>query len=340
MDHTIITHLIATTSKFALYKGDITISLVSLELIYKISRHLSQENIQEFPEDILTQTLICIIGKIREIGCDERAEIRHNAYRTLEEILVDHGTNIYLKVWKYAFFEGLEQLLQFVELHFFACRTKKGQVVAAPTPTNVATPKFSIGQNVTPPHHQSVGRVMKFDEETIKKASDESKVKENQWEESVTLLFATFSRVFKKFVELTSNNEYLLLVLLYFRKERQDIKEKVWALLLEGCIRLIKLGTYTIINSVFKSLQQIAEPGRDCICKRFEDTWKIFDEFMLWMGNDKKGGQCILRPIGTKLAPTIIEALRAIFKLENSEAKALILNVSTFKNLCKLLKKV
>jgi hypothetical protein len=191
-----IIHLIGAMHKFASYKGDVNIATVALELIRTTAYNIAMQKPYGASDEKMYEIWIGIITRLKDVGCDDRTEVRNRAYATIEQIFNDNGESIIIKVWSYTFQEIFTQLLHFVELHFFACRTEKGQIIAIATPTNIATPKFSLGIIQSP----NAPRVMRFDEEAIKKEKiADDKSREKQWEESISSVLSTFVRIFKKF---------------------------------------------------------------------------------------------------------------------------------------------
>ncbi len=204
-------HLLNAVHRFASYKSDVNIPTVALGLVQTIADHVSTSRPHGTSEERLYEIWVSIATRLKDVGCDERAEIRSRAYNTIEHIFIDNGDNIATKVWNFTFVEVFAQLLHFVELRFLACRTDKGQGIAITTPTNIATPKFSVGAIN---ENKNAGRVMRFDEEAIKKeraAAEDGKLKEKQWEESVSSLVNMFVRVFMKFSQLVENSPYPLM---------------------------------------------------------------------------------------------------------------------------------
>jgi hypothetical protein len=102
----------------------------------------------------------------------------------------------------------------------------------------------------------------------------------------------------------------------------------------------MKRGTYSIVSTIFKSLQEMSQSCSDCVYKKFNETWKIFEEFMLWIGAEKQESHFNQRPIGTKLAPIILDALRTILKPSIAKEYPSILNSKLVQSMCILLKKV
>ena len=105
-------------------------------------------------------------------------------------------------------------------------------------------------------------------------------------------------------------------------KEKQDIRDKAWNIILNSSIELIQGGTFEILLRVIKSLMELTLKCRECVFKKFEDTWKIFNEFMSWVGVEKHEGAAGLanfsRPASSKIIPAVIDCLKKIFTVENA----------------------
>ena len=111
--------------------------------------------------------------------------------------------------------------------------------------------------------------------------------------------------------------------------------------MLDACVSLMKRGTYAIVNTIFKSVQQLIQSSPEtAVYNKFEETWKIFEEFMQWIGSERPDPHYNLRPIGAKLAPTVIDALRTIFKPSVAKESPSVQSGKTALSLCNLLKKV
>ena len=324
-----VNRLLSAMQQFATYEGNVNIQVVVLELYHVIADHVASERVHT--EDKLYEIWTGIFSRLKELGCDERAEMRTKVYGVVEAIINDSAESLFPKAWHYVFFDVLAQLMHFAELRLIACRTD-GRVLglALTTPTNIVTPKFSMGgigsPNVRP-------RVMRFDEEALNQEKSEGtgNSKEKQWEETISSLLSALVRVFKRFHETAGTS-----------KEKNDLRVKIWTLVLETFTRLMSHSTYAIINAVLKAMQQLAVPCKDLMHKRLEETWRIFEELMIWIGGaEHQIGPYNQRPIGSGLSPVVVGALRAVFCHEvMGEYKVSAVTSKMVQGICELSAKV
>jgi len=334
--------VISALHEFAKCKHDTNnISFAAIEMLRIITDNLASGEI-EATEEKVYEFWTDILVRLKELGCDERSEIRSKIYTTIESIFNDNAEAIPGKVWNFAFHESLAQLLQFAELNFMACRTDvKNHGIILTTPTNIATPKFSMG-NINSPEVNK--RIMRFDEEAIKKEKPEeiSKLREKMWEESIINLLSCFLQVFKRFHE---SGLYV--------KDKNDLRIKTFKFLIETLSRLMKRGSFSIINSVLRGIQQLSYNFKDLINSNIDDIWLIFQEFMIWINMDNQITPYHQRPVGARLSNIVIDALKAVFNpnsitnfdIRNQEnqtiqIKPIILSKKTLLGICELLRKV
>ncbi len=111
-------------------------------------------------------------------------------------------------------------------------------------------------------------------------------------------------------------------------------------MLLDAGVRLMRRGTYSIVNTVFRSLQQLTQACPDSIYKRFEETWKVFEEFMQWIGSERQDARFNQRPIGSKLAPAVVDSLRTLLRPEFVHDNPVVQSNNTVQGLYLLLRRL
>jgi len=199
-----IASLLAIIYYFTTLRNNLNISLLAVAFIHNIADYICQQQISgkfaTLTEEKVNEIWLNLFNHIKEIGSDERGELRHAAYRTFDQIMNAHAEILPLHVWNYCLIELCSQLLQFVKIHYFACTRGGSYLQTMGVASAISTPKF------VEPEKKSKS-VMKFDEETIAKNNEEQKVKEKTWEESVTVLHSSIVRVIRKLysIEDTKN---------------------------------------------------------------------------------------------------------------------------------------
>ena len=63
-------------------------------------------------------TLIHLLSKVKEIGSNEKAQLRQVAYTLLEKVVVKHVDNVTIVVWNYVINDLIEQLLQYTRTKY------------------------------------------------------------------------------------------------------------------------------------------------------------------------------------------------------------------------------
>ena len=190
-----IASLVAIIYYFTTLRNNLNISLLAVAFIHNVADYICQQKLTgklaSLSEEKINEIWLNLFNRLKEIGTDERGELRHAAYRTLDQIMVAHAEILPLRIWSYTLLDISSQILQFVKIHYFACTRGGAYLEALGSSAMTATPKFTIDGD-------KKAKAMKFDEEAIAKNSEEQKVKEKTLEESVTVLHSSLVRVIKK----------------------------------------------------------------------------------------------------------------------------------------------
>ncbi len=188
--------LVAVIHYFATLRQNLNVSLLAVGFIHNVADYVCQQQmagkLSGISEERVNEIWMNLLSRLREVGNDERGELRQVSYRTLEQILTAHAEIIPLKVWSYMLVDICSQLLQVGKIHYLACT--KGGAQAMEMSGAVPTPTFSAEGEPA----KNKPKVMRFDEETIRKEAEEEKIKEKSWEESITVLHSTVVRVLKR----------------------------------------------------------------------------------------------------------------------------------------------
>ena len=182
-----IGYLINVIHHFASLRGDLNISLVAVGLIRNVADYIGQQHLNPSNESSINEIWLNLVKRLKEVGYDERGELRQASYRTLEKILIDHAGNIPLKIWSYTLLETFSELLQYVKVQYFMC----------------------VRGNETPTSSESTSsnkQAKKKEEKKAQKDPEEIRILTKSWEESVTVLFSLLVRVLKRFSSIEGDN--------------------------------------------------------------------------------------------------------------------------------------
>eukprot|EP00826_Nyctotherus_ovalis_P005931 TRINITY_DN11355_c0_g2_i1.p2 TRINITY_DN11355_c0_g2~~TRINITY_DN11355_c0_g2_i1.p2 ORF type:complete len:156 (+),score=26.00 TRINITY_DN11355_c0_g2_i1:73-540(+) len=82
-----------------------------------VSQQQTSGQLEGVPEETISEIWVSLFNRLKETGTDEREELRHAAYRTLDQIIEIHGKSLSLRVWSYALSLS-SQLIQFVTMNY------------------------------------------------------------------------------------------------------------------------------------------------------------------------------------------------------------------------------
>jgi hypothetical protein len=118
-----IESLIGIISYFTALREDLNTSLLSVAFIQNVADYMSQHqltgNLVNTPQERISEIWLSLFNRLKEIGIDERGELRHAAYRTLNQIVEIHGKELTSRVWSYILLSLSFQLLEFVTTSYF-----------------------------------------------------------------------------------------------------------------------------------------------------------------------------------------------------------------------------
>jgi hypothetical protein len=280
--------LIDILYKFASYKRDLSTCTISLELFHQITNHFFAVKTME---DKFLELWYGVLVRLKELGCDERLEVRIKVFDTLDDIFRDNASKASLKVWNYFFFEILPQLTQVSEVNFLMSRDDiKGTEVAIshnlPTPT--FQPKTSVPTNT-----------IKYEEEI---SIQGTKTFMKEWEESMSKLLFTSAKILYSFQQLTEETEV-----------KNEIVKKAWNVIIEIYARVVKSGTYKIICTVLKAIDKQSLSFKDSINNYLEDIWTLFKGIKIWIEMKYQTERTNKMYIGSKISPIVIKTLENVF---------------------------
>jgi len=123
--------LIAVICQFTSMKSDLNISLRSVAYLQNVADYVAQQQVtdqlKDTSEETVSEIWISLLNRLKETGIDEREELRGAAYRTLDQIIEIHGSNLSLRVWTYVILSLSTQLLQFVTMKYLDSKSKNGE---------------------------------------------------------------------------------------------------------------------------------------------------------------------------------------------------------------------
>lgn len=279
--------------KFASSKSDISTSTLSLELFHRIASHFSSV---KATEDKFLELWRSLLVHLKELGCDERAEVRAKVFETLQEIFRANASRTPLKVWSCFFFEVLPQLVQVVEVNFLMSRDdSKGCGVPVASAHNLPTPTF---QSL---HHFNVN-AEKTEVGMLQKESNNIKAHMKEWEESVAALLTTWAKILHAFQHLAEGKE-----------AKEEMLKKAWDVMMEVYTRVVKTGTYKIVCVVLKVVNEWLGSFREVVKSYLEDVWELVKGVKVWIEMKYQAERNDKVHIGSKIAPAIIKTLENLF---------------------------
>ena len=301
--------LIDILYRFASHKQDLSASAISLELFHQMANHLF---IVKAVEDKFLELWYGILVRLKELGCDERMEIRAKVLDTLDDIFRDNANKAPLKVWSYFFFEILPQLIQVSEVNFLISRDDiKGTEITISH--NLPTPTFRLKGPFT-------ANSIEYEKEATTLAT---KTFMKEWEKSMTKLLFTSVKILFSFKQLTEETEI-----------KNEIVKKAWNMIIEIYTRVVKSGTYKIICAVLEAIYEKSLPFKNYINNYLEDIWEVFKGIKIWIEMKYQAERSNKIHIGSKIAPIIIKTLENVFDRND------IFTPKTMLELCDLLNTV
>ncbi len=140
--------LSAVIHYFATLRQNLNVSLQAVAFLQNVADYVCQQKLGAEAEEQLNGIWINLLNRLKEIGTDERSELRNAAYRTLEQIMTGHAEVIPIKIWTYMLVDICSQLLQTSKICYLACAT--GGNYGAGLASSVATPKFTFDPQQEP----------------------------------------------------------------------------------------------------------------------------------------------------------------------------------------------
>jgi len=294
--------IIQMNTRFSLQKEDPYISLATIETFYMIARNLS--NIKATDSEMI-KLWSDILRALKTLCCDERIEIRNKSFKMLQEIFKRKAACIPLGIWRNFFFEICPELLQFSEALRKTQRDGVNEVEQMP----LNTPTFSSVNN--PPEEQK--------EEPNKEDIQTRREAHKSWEESIVPIISTFGCLLKLF-----HNNF---------PKNYEIRQKAWSQLLNDCVILIRTRTYSIVEMYLSIITKLAPSFQDL--ESISNLKDILKELRAWFIAAYERDPYNTAPIGSRLAPSIVEMLKAT--LNHSINK---LDLKEIENLCEFIREV
>lgn len=157
---------------FAGLKEDLSVSLMAVSFLHSIADYMAQQVQSAGPgKEKVSELWTHLFSKLKHIGTDERRELRSAGFKTLEQIMTNHGTSLSTTVWYYALVDIPNQFLEFLRVNYISrVRSKDEQTKDASN---------SEGENI----------------EDV----DLDVGEEGAWEESITMFYSSFVRIFAAF---------------------------------------------------------------------------------------------------------------------------------------------
>ena len=191
--------LVAVIHYFTTLRQNLNVSLLAVGFIHNVADYVCQQQLtgklSGISAEKINEIWTNLLNRLKEIGNDERGELRHAAYRTLEQILTGHAEIISPTIWTYMLTDVCAQLLRAGKLQYFAC--VKGLV---PEKQKSSPESYHSSQrDACLTGSRGKMKSAKSDKESAKKETEEEeKLREKSWEESITILHSTVIRVLKK----------------------------------------------------------------------------------------------------------------------------------------------
>ena len=108
---------------FTALREDLNTSLLSVSFIQNVADYMSQQqlvgNLVNTLQERISEIWISLFNRLKDIGIDDRGELRHAAYRTLNQIVEIHMKELTPRVWSYILLSLSFQLLEFVTTSYF-----------------------------------------------------------------------------------------------------------------------------------------------------------------------------------------------------------------------------
>lgn len=118
-----VNSLIAIVWFFTTLQDSLNIPLLSVAFIQNIADYLSQQQVSgklvNTPQEKISEIWVILFTRLKEIGTDQRPDLRHTAYRTLDQIMDIHGKDLGVRVWSYILGSSAAELLQFLAEGYF-----------------------------------------------------------------------------------------------------------------------------------------------------------------------------------------------------------------------------
>jgi len=155
-----IGNLITIIDYFAALKDDLNTSLIAVNLLHSVADYMAQQVKEK------NELWTLLFSKFKRIGADERRELRSAGFKTLEQIMVNHGKILPSTTWYYALIDIPIQFLEFLKVNYLSRIRNKEEL-------------HSGGENI----------------EDVDLEAEE----ENAWEESITMFYSSFIRILTTF---------------------------------------------------------------------------------------------------------------------------------------------
>ena len=167
-----IHNLISVIFYLTTLKENLNIPLPSVALIQNIADYLSQQQVGgklvNMQQEKICEVWIVLFTRLKEIGMDQRGDLRDTAYKTLDQIINIHGKDLGVRVWYYVLSTLTTELLQHLTGGYFES-VKKADV--------------------------SVGTPM---------VTEEDQIETRNWENSIKTLYTSLVHIIKELYALTT----------------------------------------------------------------------------------------------------------------------------------------
>jgi len=169
--------LVVIIYHFITVKNNLNGALLAVSFLHNVMDYVSRQTSEELPEVQADKIWCYLFSKLKEIGKDDRGELRHVTYKTLDKIITTHGSKFSMNIWEYLLIEVAQTLLKFGRVNYFA--HTKGN-----TYTNTLNKEES--------------------EEVIKIGGEIKEEDIKEWEDTIIIFYDTLTRYLTKFYSMKS----------------------------------------------------------------------------------------------------------------------------------------